>query len=195
MFAYLEGILIEKNPAYTVIDCNGVGYHVQISLNTFVKLPEKGKCKVFTHLSVKEDAHILYGFAEESERTMFRQLISVSGIGETTARLMLSSLSPPDIEQAIVTGNVSKLQSVKGIGEKSAQRIIVDLRNKITKGKMGGLPSITLSHNKLKDEALNALDTLGFGRAAAEKAVDRTLGEVSENILIDEFVKKVLKNI
>ena len=116
MYAYFEGIVKEKNPAYAVLDCNGVGYLLNISLNTFTKMPDSGRYKLYAHLSVKEDAHVLFGFADEDERTMFRNLISVSGVGEVTARMMLSSLSPPEVQQAIVNGDVSKLKSIKGIG-------------------------------------------------------------------------------
>src|SRR5665213_1910092 len=148
MYAYFEGTIVEKNPAYAVIECSGVGYLLNISLNTFGKIPESGKCKLYAHLSVREDAHVLFGFADTSERQMFRDLISVSGVGEVTARMMLSSMNPGEIQQAIVNGDVSRLKSIKGIGEKSAQRIIIDLRNKMGKESFGIAPGLMGVHNK-----------------------------------------------
>ncbi|MGP8215102.1 MAG: Holliday junction branch migration protein RuvA [Bacteroidia bacterium] len=195
MYAYFEGTLTEKNPAYAVIDCNGIGYLLNISLNTYGKLPESGKCKLYAHLSVKEDAHVLFGFADVNERQMFRDLISVSGVGEVTARMMLSSLSPPEIQQAIVNGDVSKLKSIKGIGEKSAQRIIVDLRNKMGKESFGIAPGIIGPHNKLKQEALNALEVLGYARNVAEKAIENTMRDEGNSLSLEDLVKRVLKKI
>jgi|SRR6185312_3033015 len=195
MYAYFEGIITEKNPAYVVVDCQGIGYILNISLNTFSKVPDGGKCKLYAHLIVREDDQLLYGFADEEERTMFRDLISVSGVGAATARVMLSALSPSDIQQAILSADVNRLKSIKGIGEKSAQRIIVDLKNKMGKESFG--PSVTLlggKHNKVKQEALNALETLGFARNMAEKAIDKTLKDEGETISIEDLVKKVLKN-
>jgi Holliday junction DNA helicase RuvA len=194
MYSYFEGILVEKNPAYVVIDCNGVGYLLNISLNTFGQLPDSGRCKLYAHLSVKEDAHVLYGFAEVNERQMFRDLISVSGVGEVTSRMMLSSMNPAEIQQAIVNGDVSKLKSIKGIGEKSAQRIIIDLRNKMGKESFGIAPGLVGVHNKLKQEALNALEVLGYARNVAEKAIDKTTREEGEGLSLEDLVKKVLKN-
>ncbi|HTA83799.1 MAG TPA: Holliday junction branch migration protein RuvA [Bacteroidia bacterium] len=195
MYAYFEGIIQEKNPAYAVLDCNGVGYLLNISLNTFTKMPDSGKYKLYAHLSVKEDAHVLFGFADEDERTMFRDLISVSGVGAVTARMMLSSLSPPEIQQAIVNGDVSRLKAIKGIGEKSAQRIIVDLRNKMGKESFGITPGILTSpHNKLKQEALNALEVLGYARNIAEKAIEKTIREEGEALSLEDLVKRILKN-
>lgn len=194
MYAYFDGTLVEKNPAYVVMDCNGIGYLLHISLHTFSKIPESGKCKLFAHQSIREDAHILYGFADQEERLMFRSLISVSGVGEATARVMLSSMSPADIQQAILSADVARLTSIKGIGEKSAQRIIVDLKNKLGKESFGSTPIIGGSHNKLRQEALNALETLGFARNAAEKIVDKTLREEGNTLTLEELVKKVLKN-
>jgi Holliday junction DNA helicase RuvA len=195
MYSYFEGTLVEKNPAYAVIDCNGVGFLLNISLNTFGKIPESGKCKLYAHLSVREDAHVLFGFADISERQMFRDLISVSGVGEVTARMMLSSMNPGEIQQAIVNGDVSRLKSIKGIGEKSAQRIIVDLRNKMGKESFGISPSILGSpHNKLKQEALNALEVLGYARNVAEKAIDKTIRDEGDTLSLEDLVKRVLKN-
>ncbi len=194
MYAYFEGNVMEKNPAYVVLDCHGIGYLLNISLNTYSKVPDSGKFKLFTHLAVREDAHVLYGFADEQERTMFRDLISVSGVGAATARVMLSSLSPADIQQAILTGNLAKLTSIKGIGEKSAQRIMVDLKNKMGKESFGSVPQLGIGYNKMKLEALNALETLGFSTAMAEKAIDKTLKTEGESMSLEDLVKKVLKN-
>lgn len=194
MYAYFEGTVAEKNPAYVVIDCQGIGYILNISLHTFSKIPDSGKCKLFAHLSIREDDHVLYGFADEDERLMFRNLISVSGVGAATARMMLSAMSPADIQQCILTADVNRLKSIKGIGEKSAQRIIVDLKNKMGKETFGTTPVFGLKHNKLKQEALNALETLGFARNLAEKAIDKTLQENGENLAIEDLVKRVLKN-
>jgi len=194
MYAYFDGTLVEKNPAYVVMDCNGIGYLLHISLHTFSKIPENGKCKLFAHQSIREDAHILYGFADQEERLMFRSLISVSGVGEATARVMLSSMSPADIQQAILSADVVRLTSIKGIGEKSAQRIIVDLKNKLGKENFGSVLLTGGVHTKLRQEALNALETLGFARNAAEKIVDKTLKEEGNTLTLEELVKKVLKN-
>jgi len=195
MYAYFEGIVAEKNPAYVVLDCNGVGYLLNISLQTFSQMPDSGKCKLYAHLSVKEDSHTLYGFVDMGERQMFRDLISVSGVGEVTARMMLSSLSPAEIQQAIVNGDVAKLKSIKGIGEKSAQRIIIDLRTKMGKESFGIAPSHIIGpHNKLRQEALNALEVLGFARNVAEKAIDKTIRDEGDNISLEDLVKRVLKN-
>jgi Holliday junction DNA helicase RuvA len=194
MYAYFEGTITEKNPAYVVVDCHGVGYLLNISLNTFSKIPESGKCKIFAHLIVREDDQLLYGFADEAERAMFRDLISVSGVGAATARVMLSSMSPADIQQCILMADVNRLKSIKGIGEKSAQRIIIDLKSKMGKETFGSSPIFGLKHNKLKQEALNALETLGFSRNLAEKAIDKTLQEGGESMSIEDLVKKVLKN-
>lgn len=195
MYSYFEGILVEKNPAYAVIDCNGVGYLLNISLNTFSAMPEKGRCKLYAHLSVKEDAHVLYGFSDINERQMFRDLISVSGVGEVTGRMMLSSMNPAEIQQSIVNGDVAKLKSIKGIGEKSAQRIIIDLRDKMGKASFGiTTTGIIGVHNKVKQEALNALEVLGYARNIAEKAIDKTIREEGENLSLEDLVKKVLKN-
>jgi len=194
MYAYFEGNLVEKNPAYAVIDCNGIAYVLNISLNTFSKIPDKGKCRLYAHMAVKEDAHLLYGFADQEERIMFRSLISVSGVGEATARVMLSSLGPAEIQQAIINGDVMKLKSIKGIGEKSAQRIIIDLKDKLGKDAFGASVSFVGPHNKVKQEALNALEVLGYARNVAEKAIDKTLHDGGDALPLEELVKRVLKN-
>lgn len=194
MYSYFEGIITEKTPAHVVMDCNGVGYLLNISLNTFSKIPDSGKCKLHAHLSVKEDAHVLYGFADQEERIMFRSLISVSGVGDSTARVMLSSMSPADIQQAILNADVAKLTSIKGIGEKTAQRIIIDLKNKMGKESFGATLLTGSSHNKLRQEALVALETLGFGRNTVEKIIDKTIKDEGDTLTIEDLVKRVLKN-
>ncbi|HTB30645.1 MAG TPA: Holliday junction branch migration protein RuvA [Bacteroidia bacterium] len=194
MYDYFQGKIVEKNPAYVVLDCHGIGYLLNISINTFDKIPVSGDCKLFAHQAIREDAHVLYGFAEPEERVMFRDLISVSGVGAATARVMLSSMSPNDIQNAIVNGDVSRLKAIKGIGEKTAQRIIVDLKGKVGKENFGSVPIIGGGHNNLRSEALNALETLGFVRNAAEKAVDKIIREEGNSISLEELVKRVLKN-
>ncbi|HTA28724.1 MAG TPA: Holliday junction branch migration protein RuvA [Bacteroidia bacterium] len=194
MYDYFQGKIVEKNPAYVVLDCHGIGYMLNISINTFDKIPNGGECKLFVHQAIREDAHVLYGFAEPEERVMFRDLISVSGVGAATARVMLSSMSPNDIQNAIVNGDVSRLKAIKGIGEKTAQRIIVDLKSKVGKENFGSMPIIGGGHNNLRSEALNALETLGFVRNAAEKAVDKIIREGGNSISLEELVKSVLKN-
>jgi holliday junction DNA helicase RuvA len=194
MYDYFYGKVVEKNPAYVVLDCHGIGYLLNISINTFDKIPATGDCKLYAHQAIREDAHVLYGFAEPEERLMFRDLISVSGVGAATARVMLSSMSPSDIQNAIAIGDVSRLKAIKGIGEKTAQRIIVDLKNKVGKENFGTTPILGGIHNNLRSEALNALETLGFARNAAEKAVDKMIREEGNSITLEELVKRVLKN-
>jgi Holliday junction DNA helicase RuvA len=194
MYDYFQGKIVEKNPAYVVIDCHGIGYLLNISINTFDKIPATGDCKLFAHQAIREDAHVLYGFADQSERLMFRDLISVSGVGAATARVMLSSMSPSDIQNSIINGDVSRLKALKGIGEKTAQRIIVDLKGKVGKENFGSTPILSGGHNNLRSEALNALETLGFARSAAEKAIEKIMREDGNSISLEELVKKVLKN-
>ncbi|MFZ4740373.1 MAG: Holliday junction branch migration protein RuvA [Bacteroidales bacterium] len=194
MYSYFEGKLYEKTPTYAIIDCNGIGYMINISLHTFSKIKDQEKCKLHTHLVVKEDAHTLYGFADKEERTLFRHLISVSGVGANTARMMLSSLSPEEIFQAIVTNNVSILQSIKGIGAKTAQRIILDLKDKLEK--LGGDKEIIfIEHNTKREEALSALIMLGFNKGLVEKMLDKIIRSESSNITVEQLIKSALKNL
>ena len=192
MYEYFEGKLVEKTPTYAVVDCNGVAYHINISLNTSSKLGVTTTCKLFSHMAVREDAHVLYGFFEREEREIFRQLISVSGVGAATARMILSSLSVAEIITAISTANVGTFKGVKGIGEKSAQRIIVDLKNKIGKD-VNSSPNFLVSHNKTKDEALSALIALGFAKQVAEKALDRTIKSDPADRSVEQLIKDALK--
>lgn len=194
MYDYISGKVISKTATQIVLDCGGIGYAINISLNTFSKIKEGAQCKVFVHQSIKEDAHTLYGFAEEEERRLFRNLITVSGIGASTARMMLSSLSPGEIEQAIVTGNAPVLQNIKGIGAKSAQRIIIDLKDKIRKSS-DSVVAFSLPGNTMRDEALSALVTLGFAKNAAEKSVDSAIRTKGTNMSVEELIKSALANL
>jgi Holliday junction DNA helicase RuvA len=191
MFEYVRGTLKEINPAYCVIEAGGLGYFIHISLTTYGQLQSQEQCKLLLHQVIREDAHILYGFYSAAEREAFRQLITVSGIGANTARLILSSFKPDDLRQTIASGNTSALQGIKGIGLKSAQRIIVELRDKV--GKTAGLEEIVfLQNNTIKDEALSALVTLGFTKNAVEKVVNNIL-LADKNITLEDLIKKSLK--
>lgn len=193
MIAQIKGRLIEKTPTYVVIDCNGVGYQLNISLNTFSKIGNEESCLLFTHFVVREDAHLLYGFKEKSERELFRQLISVSGVGSSTAVMILSSLSPDETKAAIISGNVNTLKGVKGIGLKTAERIIIDLRDKV--GKSDGTELFSMgSNNTIKEEALSALVMLGFSKIPAEKALAKIMTE-TPNLTVEELIKRTLKSL
>lgn len=193
MITHLQGRIVEKNPTDIVIDCNGVGYFLNISLHTFSQLPSTENVKLFTHLQVREDAHTLYGFSSIIEREIFRLLISVSGIGANTARTMLSSLSPGQIKEAITSEDVVTIQSVKGIGTKTAQRVILDIRDKILK--VYGLEDVSaISSNTKKNEALSALETLGFARKQAENACDLVI-KGNPEATVETIIKEALKNL
>lgn len=191
MYDYITGKIISKTATYIVLDCNGIGYQIHISLHTYGKVNQGEQCKIFTHLSIKEDAHTLFGFADEEERRIFRHLISVSGVGASTARMMLSSLSPGDVENAIVTGNAPVLQNIKGIGAKSAQRIIIDLKDKLAKGEPGH-KIISSPHNTNREEALSALVTLGFAKNAAEKSIDHVIKNKGTGLGVEDLIKSAL---
>tara|TARA_B100000900_G_scaffold415595_1_gene446154 strand:- start:3131 stop:3709 length:579 start_codon:yes stop_codon:yes gene_type:complete len=190
MITHIKGRLVEKNPAFVVIDCNGIGYLLRISLHTYSQIGESELCMLYTHLSIKEDAHTLFAFAEREERELFRNLISVSGVGPNTAQMILSSLSPKDAQQAILSENVSLLKSVKGIGGKTAQRIILDLKDKLAKQGIVVEQSFA-QHNTTREEALSALTMLGFSKNSIEKIIDRELQEGA--LEVEELVKRVLK--
>lgn len=192
MIAHINGKLTEKTPTYVVIDCGGVGYHIQISLNTFEQLPDSESVKLFTHLVIKEDSHTMYGFAADDERVLFTQLISVSGVGPNTARLMLSSLKPNDIRNAISTSNWALIKTVKGIGEKTAQKVVIDLKNKIGKADASGGLSLVESRNTKVEEVLAALTMLGFGKAEAEKGLTK-IRQQNPEYTVEELVKQTLK--
>lgn len=193
MIAHLQGKLVEKNPTDVVIDCNGVGYQVHISLHTYSLLPQTENIKLYTYLQIKEDAHTLFGFAEKSEREIFKMLLSVSGIGASIARTMLSSLEPKQIIQALASGDVGTIQSIKGIGSKTAQRAILDLKDKVLKVYDLNEVSI-LQDNTNKDEALSALEVLGFNRKLAEKSVEKIVKE-NPDATIETIIKQALKNL
>lgn len=192
MYAYIKGKLVEKSPTHLIIETGGIGYLINISLNTFSLIGEDENLKIYTHLIVREDAHILFGFAREQEREIFKQLITVSGVGANTARLILSSLTTDEIVEAITTGNVSVLQSVKGIGGKTAQRIVIDLKDKVGKG-VAATEKLETAHNTKKDEALSGLIILGFSKNVAGKAIDKVLKENGTSISVEEIIKKALK--
>lgn len=195
MIHHLRGQLIEKNPTYIVIDCNGVGYFLHISLHTFALLRNASEAiSIYTHLQVKEDSQTLFGFMEKSERELFRLLISVSGIGASIARTMLSSLDPEQIMNAIASGDVGTIQSIKGIGAKTSQRVILDLKDKVLKVFGEGDVFVSQS-NTNKEEALSALETLGFARKAAEKVVDRIMKDSTEDPTVETIIKLALKNL
>jgi Holliday junction DNA helicase RuvA len=191
MIGRLNGRLIEKNPTELLIECGGVGYEVKISLNTFSQLGSDEAVQVFTKLIVREDAHILYGFANKEEREMFNHLISVSGIGPNTAMIMLSSLVPDEIAQAILTEDVTTIQKIKGIGTKTAQRVIIDLKSKVSKMELSS-ENIFTSNNRNRFDALNALVSLGFDKKSAEKVLDKIdTGTQS----VEELIKDALRNL
>ncbi len=195
MIYHIEGKLVEKTPTYVVIDAGGVGYVMQISLNTFSKIGDQSTCKLFTEqLYVRDDMPRFFGFADTAERNIFRQLISVSGVGGTSALLMLSSLSALEIQTAIATGNVALIKSVKGIGEKTAQRIIVDLKGKLGKEELSS-EFFASSNNTLKEEALSALVMLGFNKAAAEKTLDKIIRTEGTGQTVEQLIKSALKNL
>ena len=191
MITHIQGKLIEKTPTYVVIDVNGVGYKIKISLQTFSAI--KGElCKLFTHFSVKEDSQTLFGFFEESERHLFRNLISVSGVGPSTAQVILSTFSPDEIIHHITTADVAAVQSVKGIGAKTAQRIIIDLKDKVAKGLPASDLLFSQMDNTIKLEALSALLALGFAKKVAESKIEKVLKSNPEIASVEELVKTAL---
>jgi Holliday junction DNA helicase RuvA len=194
MYAYIDGKLVFKSPAYVVIDAGGIGYHINISLNTFSKLGDAERCRLYVWQHVKEDALTLYGFADEGEKRLFLHLISVSGIGPNTGRMMLSSITPDEIQTAIVKGNVTQIQRIKGIGPKSAQRVILELQDKLRKEGPDTLTSMP-ANNTVKDEALSAMVMLGFVRSAAEKVIDQEIAKSSETLSVEQLIKSALKTL
>ncbi|HQZ25068.1 MAG TPA: Holliday junction branch migration protein RuvA [Flavobacterium sp.] len=193
MIAHLQGKLVEKTPTQVVIDCGGVGYHVNISLHTYSLLPTTDFIKLFTHLQIKEDSHTLFGFVEKSEREIFKLLLSVSGIGASIARTMLSSLDPKQITNAIASGDVVTIQSIKGIGSKTAQRVILDLKEKVLK--LYDLDEVSMSQsNTNRDEALSALEVLGFVRKTSERVVEKIIKDAPDSS-VESIIKQALKNL
>ncbi|WP_343305604.1 Holliday junction branch migration protein RuvA [Chitinophaga niabensis] len=196
MIAYLNGKLAYKSPTLLHLDVNGVGYEVQISLHTWSQIQHLETCKLLTFVHIKEDAHTMYGFFDDAERSMFLQLIGVSGIGASTARMMLSSLHPEDIQRAILMENEKMLEGVKGIGAKTAKRLILELKDKMKKhGKEDVLHLSVTSHNTIQDDALNALVTLGIARNMAEQAVQRVLKAEPQLNELEVLIKKSLKSL
>ncbi|MCR5863365.1 Holliday junction branch migration protein RuvA [Flavobacterium sp. J372] len=193
MIAHLQGRMVEKSPTEIVIDCNGVGYQVNISLHTYSLLPDSESVKLYTYLQIKEDAHTLFGFTEKAERELFKLLISVSGVGAGTARTMLSSLEPRQVISAIASGNAGAIQAIKGIGAKTAQRVILDLKDKVLK--LYDLEEVSApGYNTNRDEALSALEVLGFNKKLAEKALEKVLKD-NPAANVEMMIKQALKNL
>ena len=194
MYDYISGKITHATATYLVVEANGVGYQLQVSLQTYSKLKDAQSAKVYTHLSIKEDAHLLFGFVDEDERQLFRHLISVSGVGPGTARVMLSSLSTSELQSAITTGNVAVIKKIKGIGDKTAQRIVIDLKDKL--GKAGtSAPVLLTQGNTIKEEALSALLTLGFNRNVAENELNKVLAGSGEVQSVEVLLREALKNL
>ena len=193
MITHISGKLVEKSPTNVVVDCNGIGYFIHISLHTFSQLTNDEHVKLLTHFQVKEDAHQLYGFATSAEREIFRLLISVSGIGTNTARTMLSSLTPKQVREGIATEDVALIQSVKGIGLKTAQRVIIDLKDKVLK--IYDIDeTVALSNNTNKDQALSALEVLGFAKKQSDRVVAKIIAQ-QPNATVEIIIKEALKNL
>jgi len=193
MISYIKGLISFKNPAFIIVETGGIGYRINISLHTYSKIEKSETVKILTHLQVKEDSHTLYGFAEESERQLFRHLISVSGIGPNTAQTMLSSMSPEEARAAIIGENVAAFKKVKGIGPKTAKRLILDLRDKLLKDG-GDIPVVVPgTNNTLRDEALSALVSLGFNRIQSQKVVAKILKEQSDIKSVEDLIRLALR--
>ena len=194
MIAYLKGRLAHKDPTYVIIDVGGIGYQVKISLQTYSKIKDEEQIQLLTFLHIKEDAHTLYGFKEENEKRLFLLLIGINGVGPNTGLMILSSLSSEEIEQAILSGDVGTIQAVKGIGAKTAQRIILELKDKIGKSGEATAPlGFLKSGNKVREEALQALVTLGFPKATAEKNIAQVLKKTGGEISLEDLIKASLK--
>lgn len=194
MYAYLEGKFTLKNPAQVYVDIHGVGYELNISLNTYAHIQNLEQGKLYTYLQIKEDGHTLYGFFDKGEKEMFIQLISVSGVGAATARMMLSHLKPDEVSKAIVQNNVKLLESVKGIGKKTAERLVLELRDKVNKAATD-LTIPATAGNRLQQDALNALVSLGISRPQAETAIQKIIQVDSDITNLEELIKKALKAI
>lgn len=193
MFAYISGKLASISPATATIDVGGVGYQIHISLHTYSKIQNQEKCRLFTFFYVKEDAQQLYGFADEFEKSLFVHLLSVSGIGPNTARMILSSYPPEEVRMAIISENVGMMESIKGIGPKSAKRLILELKDKLTK-EAGDLSINLPSNNTLNEEALSALVMLGFSKINAERAINKVLRKHPDVSQVEVLIKEALKN-
>ncbi len=194
MYEFIEGKVEHANPAFIVINANGIGYHIQISINTYEQFKSMKDARVLTYLAIKEDGHYIYGFFDEVERQLFKQLISVNGVGTNTARMILSGQSPSEIISAITTGNIAMLKAVKGVGPKTAQRIVLELQDKIAKmATPGEMSSIPDQKNKAFDEALLALQALGFQRGVAEKVLLKVTNNNKLQIGVEDMIKQSLK--
>ncbi len=196
MISYLKGKLVYKDPTFVVVDVNGMGYHVHISLHTFGEIKEQENILLHTHLIVREDAHILFGFSQPAEKKLFQLLVSVNGVGPNTALLMLSYLSVQELKSAIAREDAGTLQAVKGVGGKTAMRVIIELKDKIKKESFENSASPNLGgiHNTVRSEALSALVTLGLSKNVAEKSVDTVLKKSGNTITLEDLVKQALKN-
>lgn len=192
MYEYIKGIVVEAGPAYAIVDCGGIGYYLNISVNTYSRIAGKDSICLYTHLVVREDARLLYGFYSKDERALFRQLISVSGIGANTANVMLSSMTVEEITGAILTGNADVIRNVKGIGAKTAQRVIIELKDKVSTG--GGAGEFLFASQPVKEEALAALVMLGFAKAQASKVLDKIIAG-GESRTVEELIKSALKQL
>lgn len=195
MIAYIKGKLTWKDPTYVIIDVNGIGYQIKISLNTYSAIKEVEEIKLYTFLHIKEDAHTLYGFHQNSEKNLFLNLISISGIGPSTGLMVLSSLSPDEIQEAIINEDVRTIQNIKGIGAKTAQRLILELKDKLRKEVTIENPSkfYQKTNNTIRNEALSALVTLGINKVAAEKSIDQILKKEGDTITLEHLIKLALK--
>lgn len=202
MIAYIEGKLVYCEPTYAVLDVGGLGYQVRISLNTYTALRGKQKCRLHTHLQIREDAHTLYGFAEANEKKYFLQLVSVSGIGANTALMILSSLSPEELLEAIIGEDVQVIKQIKGIGAKTAQRLILELKDKINKGNesipklaQGAETNLASQKKQIRLDALQALVELGLNKNVAERKIEQILKQTnSEELQLENVIKQALKN-
>jgi len=194
MYAYLQGKFTYKSPAQVYVDVNGIGFEVNISLNTYSHILNLEQGKLFTHLQVKEDGHVLYGFFDRQEKEVFVLLIGVSGVGAATARMMLSSLKPVEVGQAILQGNVKLLESVKGIGKKTAERLVLELKDKMGKQSQDAGLSMQMG-NSLEQDALNALTALGISRSQAEQSIQKIIRAEPSVLKLEDLIKKALKAI
>ncbi len=194
MIAFIEGEIAEITPAFIVINCNGVGYMLHISLNTYSAVQNLRTVKLHTEMIVREDAHTLYGFANSEERTLFRYLISVNGVGPNTARVILSSMTVDEVSQSIVANNSTALQAVKGIGAKTAQRIVLDLKDKLEKEGVSSVENLAPANNTIRQEALSALVMLGYNKAIAQKTLNQVLkNNPGSSMSVEQLIKEALK--
>ncbi len=194
MIDYLKGKLVEKSPTHILMECGGIGYYIHISVTTFGSIPETESCLIWTHFIVREDAQILYGFADKDEREIFRKLISVSGVGANTARMILSGMNPTEVRSTIQNKNADALKSIKGIGAKSAQRIIVDLHDKISSLEKNQ-ENVTFVGNSIKNDALVALSSLGFDKTKTDKTLDKLIKVEGDELSVEQLIKLALKQL